>query len=60
MQDMVRITQRRMAVRAPDRLGTDNLVRCRGQRPSPAHAPQAARARALALALLRSVRLLAP
>ena len=60
MQDPVHLIKSRLIVRAPHRFGADDLVRRRGQRSPAAHTSYAARARAVAFALVRPVRLLAP
>jgi hypothetical protein len=59
MQDMVRLGQGRLAMRAPHRPGSNNLIGGLCQWPSTAHAAQATRAWATARHLLRPVRLLA-
>jgi len=60
VQHLVRLAERRLAVRASHRPGADKLIRGCGQRSPATHTAQAARARAVALALLWPVRLLTP
>jgi len=59
VQNMVRLAERRLAVRAPHRLGADDLVGGLSQCPSAPHAAQTSWARATACHLGSSVRLLA-
>ncbi len=59
MQDMVRLVERRLAMRTPHRPGNDDLVRVLSQCPSAPNAAQTAWARATARRLGGSARLFA-